>query len=335
VEEEGTTLRRREKGEETMRNRESKRKEGVRCRKLLLLVVVTAVGLLAALPAVAAEANLPLSCTTSGGWTITVTKGPCATTAGASTSTSGELVCDASGTNTAIEYSVTGPGTPDHVFTLVHVTNPGDVLYAGAGNEGAIYPACIGDNLSGIGLYACHEQAVRLNPESGKSGVFKVIEKGRREPIATSMVVKKGKATDTCRIMGLGLEMTIDPQLACVPNCTQVNPEQQMTKTEIVRFKGCAVRFEYNLDTGEVISAFFDETSSDKPLCPAGVSSSNSCCYFNELDGEAVNHLTLYLNGQSLGAGLFGDGYISSGTGSCTTRVIGGKVYTWGCPCPQ
>jgi hypothetical protein len=38
--------------------------------------------------------------------------------------------------------------------------------------------------------------------------------------------------------------------------------------------------------------------------------------------------------GTTLGKGKFGDGYISTGGDSCTTRVIGGKVYTWGTPCP-
>ena len=37
----------------------------------------------------------------------------------------------------------------------------------------------------------------------------------------------------------------------------------------------------------------------------------------------------------SLGEGQFGEGYVSSGTNSCTTRIIGGRVYTWGNPCPD
>ena len=310
-----------------MRNRESKRKEGVRCRKMLLIVALGAAGLLAALPAMAAEANLPTSCTTASGWTVRVTAGPCATS---DAGTSGGLTCDSAGLNTGIEYTVTGPGTPDHTFSFVHVTKlASEVLWVGGGNEGTVYAIGSGDPLSGIGLYAWHEVAARLNSEANKAGTYKIIMSGQREPIGTSVVVKKGKITDSCRIMGLGLEPAIDMSLACVPNCTTVNPEQTMTKTETMKFKGCAVKFEYDISTGELISATFDADASDKPLC--GAVSSNTCCYFNQ---EDVANLTLTVGNVPLGHGLFGDGYISSGTGSCTTRLIGGKLYTWGCPCP-
>ncbi len=319
-----------------MRNRESKRKEGVRCRKLLQLVALGAAALLAALPAMAAEANLPTSCTTASGWTFAVNAplpagspaGPCATS---DSGTSGALVCDPAGLNTGIEYTLTGPGTPDHSFSFVHVTKlASEVLWVGGGNEGVVYPLGTGDPLSGIGLYAWHEVAVRLNSEANKAGTYKIVMSGQREAIGTSIVVKKGKTTDSCRIMGLGLEPAINMSLACVPNCTAVNPEQAMTKTEIMKFKGCAVKFEYDISTGELIAATFDADASDKPLC--GAVSSNTCCYFNQ---EDVANLTLTVGNVPLGHGLFGDGYISSGTGSCTTRVIGGKLYTWGCPCPQ
>jgi hypothetical protein len=37
----------------------------------------------------------------------------------------------------------------------------------------------------------------------------------------------------------------------------------------------------------------------------------------------------------TLGAGKFGEGYVHSGSNSCTTRIIGGRMYSWGSPCPE
>jgi hypothetical protein len=111
-----------------------------------------------------------------------------------------------------------------------------------------------------------------------------------------------------------------------------INPFQQAQKNETVNFKGCAVTFVYDVLTGSVLSAALDPAQSTKPACPAGVNN-DQCCAFN--GGEDVSHLELTLNGQPLGSGQFGEGYVSSGTNSCTTRVIGGRVYTWGSPCPQ
>jgi hypothetical protein len=53
------------------------------------------------------------------------------------------------------------------------------------------------------------------------------------------------------------------------------------------------------------------------------------------LNPKSVEGLQLTLDGDDLGTGKFGDGYIQSGEQSCTTRIVGGKVYTWGSPCPQ
>jgi hypothetical protein len=49
-----------------------------------------------------------------------------------------------------------------------------------------------------------------------------------------------------------------------------------------------------------------------------------------------VDQLTLFVPGPgNVGVPKFGDGYVSSGTNSCMTRIIGGRVYSWGAPCPD
>jgi hypothetical protein len=49
---------------------------------------------------------------------------------------------------------------------------------------------------------------------------------------------------------------------------------------------------------------------------------------------NTVDKLKVTLDGVDLGSGQFGSGYVSSGSASCTTRIIGGRLYTWGSPCP-
>jgi hypothetical protein len=279
----------------------------------------------------AVEPNLPLSCTTPSGWTIAVTQplgaaaqGPCATN---QTSQTGPLACTEGGVNTGIEYTVSGTtATPDHVFSFVHVTKAGDVAFVGGGNEGVVYPLCQGDTLSGVGAFGCHEQAARLNAEAGKANTFKIILNGQREAIGSSVVVKKGKTTDSCKIVGLGLEVVVNTNVACVSSCGNFDPHQTIKKLETIKFKGCAATFEYDLTTGEVVNAFADHTHDDQGVTCSDMTTDN------------VDQLTVSLANTPIGGsgiGRFGDGFISTGNDSCTTRVIGGKVYTWGtAPCP-
>ena len=87
------------------------------------------------------------------------------------------------------------------------------------------------------------------------------------------------------------------------------------------------VEFICDAATGEVVSARLTPDSPERCTSP-----------FLEgktLIPQPVTELELKLkDGRSLGKGKFGDGYISTGEESCTTRVVGGRVYTWGAPCP-
>ena len=238
--------------------------------------------------------DLPRSCT-GGGWVITVVAGPCAV------SNPSSPACAASGAWTGIEYEITGAA--DHVATLVTSNNNVSVA---TGNQ--VYAACAGDPMTGLGKYSCHEKAVKVNPDSYTHRFWVVVD-GSKAPVETSIVAKKGRSSKSFLIEGLGLP---------------INPFQALQKTETIVFKGCAVTFVFDALTGGVLSATNDPDKSD----PTATCSDVIVSTVDKLS------LTLDVPGVGpLGLGKFGDGYISTGENSCTTRVVGGKVYTWGSPC--
>jgi hypothetical protein len=274
----------------------------IREKVVVSLAVAAVVGLLAAPSAMATGSY---SCS-SFAPTVTILAGPCPVTSANPTA------CEQEGSSTGytgIQYQITG--SPDHVATVV--TGDNTVVSVPAIQ---FYAACAGDPLTGLGRYSCHERAVKVNPDPYTSKFWLVVA-GQKTGVLQSLAAKKGSCVKSVAVTGLGLPY---------------NPFQAAQKVETVNFKGCAVRFEYNVVTGAVVSAALDPTQSSKPLCGPS-QNDGTCCAFN--GGEDVSHLELTLNGQPLGSGQFGDGYVSSGTNSCTTRVIGGRVYTWGSPCPE
>jgi hypothetical protein len=234
---------------------------------------------------------------------VTVLKGPCPVTS----ATPGD--CASSGPYTGIQYAITG--SPSYIATVVTANN----TFVPPANS-RVYGACVGDPETGLGRQSCHEKAIRFNCASNTT-TFWVVVQGQKTATLQSVAAKKGYCTKSVAVDGLGFD---------------VNPFQIAQKKETVNFKGCAVTFQYSTTTGEVTSAALDPSQSTKPVCAVG-QNDGTCCAFN--GGEDVRNLTLLLNDRSLGAGQFGEGYVSSGTDSCTTRVIGGRVYTWGSPCPE
>jgi hypothetical protein len=211
--------------------------------------------------------------------------------------------CDFSGGQcTEIEYRVLpSPGT---VYAL---QGKGVV---GVSNEGQAFKPCEG--VGSFGRGSCHEQAVRTSPDD--SGRFKITLAGLRRASPTSVAIGVDPP-QACEIVGIGLE-------------NSPNPEEATQATETIDFKGCVVEFTRNPATGEVVSARLTRDSPEdctSPFLGAG----------RTLLPQPVADLEIRLkDGKSLGKGNFGDGYISTGKESCTTRVIGGRVYTWGAPCP-
>jgi hypothetical protein len=254
------------------------------------------------------QAAPPTTCTTEfEAATFTVTRGPTF------------VPCEVPGGQcTEIEYQqVSGSRR------AVYVLEGKGVVAVYPPNEGTVVgPPCLG--VDGFGAGACHEQAVRTFPDEG--GVFSITVEGVRRPSPTSVAVNV-EGLESCEILGLGLE-------------NSPNPDQTTQTTETIDFEGCAVTFLRDAQTGDVVSAALDPDQSTKPLCTSP--GQQDCCraLFAEEDGttlvpQPVTELEVTLaDGTTLGKGKFGDGYISTGGDSCTTRVIGGKVYTWGKPCP-
>lgn len=268
----------------------------MRCRRIKLTSAAAAVGLLVA-TAAGAHDDPPRSCS-GGGWTITVVAGPCPVQDNSAPS------CAEPGPSTGIQYKVVG--SADVVATLATLNN---TVSTATGN--VVYEPCKGEPSTGIGKFSCQEQAIKGNLVGGK---FWVVVDGHKGSISTSIVAKKGKNAQAFVIEGFGT----DPPNACVSSCGNFDPDQTLTKTEILKFKDCSVQFDFSLTTGEVLSATL--TGDSDPLC-----------HFETND---VGSLDITLNGTPIGTAKFGDGIIASGSASCTTRVIGGKVYTWGKPCP-
>jgi hypothetical protein len=242
----------------------------------------------------------PTSCST-GMFTVTVTSGP------------SFVSCSSpSGQCTEIEYTVTG-GTPDQVDAAEGV----GVQYVD-GPGGGWFPPCVGDQATDFAEKSCHEQVAKFNP-SYSVQKFKIGLDGQRSSGPTTVVTKKGSTIGSCRIVGIGLD-GVAAQFAS----TQT--------TETVVFEGCAVDFVRDAATGAVSSATFNPAKSTKLACSAAGSDPSNCC--SDLTTKNVDKLKLELDGEDLGSGQIGDGYVSSGSHSCTTRIIGGRVYTWGSPCP-
>jgi hypothetical protein len=280
--------------------------------RVTFLVVALSAGL-AASPALAADPPPDLSCSTSAGYDV---------------STTGLQYVDCgSETCTRVTYTLNSSDA-DHVGTFVR-TEAGVVTASGSYNQTS---PCGGDSVFGIADDTiCHETIVRFNNKSTKSDTFTLQVAGRRDAINTSIMVKKGKSLSSCSIAGFGLESTVSS--ACVSSCGDFDEDQTLLKTEILNFKGCAVRFDRNLASGEVVSAELlpQCVGSNDDLC----SPASNCSPLIEAD---VAELELFLNGTALGDGTgqgkFGDGILATGSNTCTTRVIGGRVYTWGAPCP-
>lgn len=269
----------------------------------LSCAVVAATGLLAT-PAAMATGS---SCS-SFNPTVTVRQGPCPLSTG---TPSPATTCATSGAYTGIQYAITG--SPSTISTVVTSNN---TLVRQPNSS--VFAECVGDSETGLGKQACHEKAIRYNCAANTTTFWVVVE-GTKAATLQTVAAKKGFCTKPVAVAGLGFD---------------VNVFQASQKTETVNFKGCAVDFQYDTVTGAVQSAQLNIDQS-LPVCQGGEQPGTCCSHVIESDVSKLS-LSLDIPGiGNLGAGQFGDGYISSGVNSCTTRVIGGRVYTWGSPCPD
>jgi hypothetical protein len=250
-----------------------------------------------------------------GHWTVSVTEGPCNVSCSANQYTN--PFCTPAGECTGIEYMVTGSPLPSRVVTLVRDV---EVVFA----PGTVAAPCVGDETLDIGEYDCSSQAIRLDGSQRIGNRYRVVVAGHVTAVNTSVAVKKTDFKEACKIAGLGAEPSEPPPPpeSCVNSCGPFHPKQMLTSTEEMAFGDCKVKFVHNLLTGEIISAALTEDSPED-------------CDFYDSPVEDL-HITLGEGegAMELGAATIGLGFVSTGSDSCTSRVIGGRVYSWGNPCP-
>lgn len=264
--------------------------------------LLTAAWLLAATPAMAADPVPVKSCTTEG-WAV---------------STAGGLIYNSGLNTTSITYKVASlsdpASTPDHVATFVRW----EAGTPTASGSAVVAPPCAGDAVIGIGSNAvCHEQIVRFDNQATRASTFTLAVSGKRLPITTSVVVRKDNSQGSCRIVGLGLEDVSAG--SCVQSCGNFNANQAIRKIETFKFKYCEVQFTFNVSTGEVTN-----------FALIGDNTPNHSCAINGATGGPASDLSVMggpLSGMDTPV-TFGDGWLSSGSNSCSTRLVAGRYFT-------
>lgn len=265
-------------------------------KKMFLSCAIVAVASLLAATTVMASDLLSCTPADSDGigdnlWVFEVTAGPCpiqcSTAAPAGT---GNTFCDYPGLCTGIEYKISG--SSDHVATLIgreiNVQYPDNAVN--------VFDPCEGDNVTGLGYLACHEKAVRLNPDADTRLAQLVVE-GTKAPGVTSIVGKKGRKEGACRILGIAVEGAEAPV------------------SETVCHEGCCVEFMLDAFSGAILNAALTD---DSP---------GSCSF----EIVSVEDLEIYYTDpvtnetESLGTVKFGKGYAQSGDDSCVNHFVGGR----------
>jgi hypothetical protein len=244
----------------------------------------------------ALAAEPPLSCTTNRGTWNVVASAP-------------RIVeCPAGGECTQIDYTITKATLPSLSARTFTTSNKPDYVAVLAEQDMTIVipsttyvqPPCKGDPITELGERDCSSRSVRV-PRTEPSGFYELAVEGGRAPITASIAIKKGASIEQCRIASLGRD-AFDPN-------AQVSSAQQYV------FKGCTVTIPTDPTTGE-----------GGPASLIG----DGCVFV--ANAEPVTTGELIINGTSVGALSYGEGSVSSGVASCTTRVINRKLYSW-CTC--
>ena len=207
------------------------------------------------------------------------------------------VTCPGGGDCTEVDYVITPlkGQQPDHVAVLTeHDMN---VVVPEARH---VYAPCVGDSVTLMGIHDCSSSAVRINKNVEK-GAFELVVTGLKALRGKSIVVKKGKIQERCSIASLGQDDF---------DVNALRPTSQE-----LFFKGCTVTIPTDPITGEGGAATI----------------SGPGCKF-VANGDPVGNAQLVVNGINVGDGLTGDGFLSNGQGSCTTKIISRRLYTW-CTC--
>ena len=160
---------------------------------------------------------------------------------------------------------------------------------------------CKGDPVTELGRRDCSSQSARLAKNS-TSGLFELAVTGSRAP-STSSDRRQERLDDR--------DLSASHPSAATPS-TRTRRCRARSSTS---FKGCTVTIPTDPTTGEG--------------GPATISGADCAFVAN---AEPVTNGELLINGTSVGNLSYGEGSVSSGVASCTTRVINRKIYSW-CTC--
>jgi hypothetical protein len=262
-------------------------KEATMATNARLPILFAAVLLLVAFGAAASDA--PSQCTTSGGgWVVNV-------------SDPFEPASCPVARCTGLTYTLTPlrGEIPDHVAVLVEHDAP-IVIPPSTFDT----PPCAGDVVTALGFRDCSSQTARINQNQQKVGPFDLVVQGVKKPEGGSIVVKKGKVVEQCRIATLGVPFDV------------FDPHEQISVSETIQFKACTLTIAKDPITGE-----------------PGVGALSGNCKF-VANGAPLDSLSLAIGDTEIGHANWAsiNASLSSGSDSCTTRTISGRLYSF-CDC--
>jgi len=186
---------------------------------------------------------------------------------------------------TEIDYRITSlpPNNlgADHIAILVDHEYTVDDLDTSRN----VFLPCDGDTVTQIGIRDCSRQAVRMNQYDETVG-YRLAVIGDAAAQASSIVVKKGKVIEECRIASLGP--------------TTCDPKAQQASRETFTFDDCEI--EITLDP-----------CTNKPLSSKVLSGD---CAVGQVE---IDSLELVINGVAQPV-IVGEGWLSSGENSCSTK---------------
>jgi hypothetical protein len=272
-------------------------------RTLSVLAATAAAALLAAAPAMANDPDPRTYNRCSSGCVTLTTNGP--------------VACDG-GANTCITYNVTGTSTPDHLGIFLRAEAS---LLGASGSYTVTAPCGRGDSALGLGSnLLCHERLIDFDNHLAKAVTFTLKVAGKRTPIVTTVTSRKGNTQCASPIMGIGFEEP-PPPTTCVNSCGNFSPKQSVRKTETFHFEGCVMEFHYDADGSIPTEGGFTVYPDPDAPPPAA-----SCTGSTGLISDILVQSTGITPGNN--TGTFGDGWLSSGGDSCSTRMVGGTYYT-------
>lgn len=205
--------------------------------------------------------------------------------------------CPSGGQCTEVFYDIANNYglAPDHVVVLAE--HDSQIVVPDSRN---VFPECDGDNVTFLGIHDCSTRAVRINKDV-ETGQFALVVYGSKALSSSSIAIKKGKITEKCGIASLGVD--------------RFDENAQRPANTTISFKGCEVTIPTDTLTGEGGEATI---------------TGDNCVFV--VNGTSVSDAELLVNGTSVGTLTYGEGSISSGTGSCTSKIVNRKLYTW-CTC--